>query len=58
MFLSAFGQLYGYSYLKSLVQPLIDAMAAMPPGVSYAQGLSLLLRIKFARLILSPLKTF
>ena len=35
MFLSAFARLHGYNYLRSLVQPLLDAMAAMPPGTSY-----------------------
>ena len=34
-FLSAFGRLHGYNYLRSLVQPLIDTMSTMPPGTSY-----------------------
>jgi len=34
-FLSAFGRLHGYNYLRSLVQPLIDTMSSMPPGTSY-----------------------
>ncbi|PPR04649.1 hypothetical protein CVT24_011867 [Panaeolus cyanescens] len=34
-FLSAFARLHGYNYLRSLVQPLIDTMANMPPGTSY-----------------------
>ena len=34
-FLSAFARLHGYNYLRSLVQPLINTMLAMPPGTSY-----------------------
>lgn len=34
-FLSAFGRLHGYNYLRSLVQPLVNTMSAMPPGTSY-----------------------
>ena len=31
-FLSAFGRLHGYNYLRQLIQPL---MSEMPPGTSY-----------------------
>ncbi|CAA7259350.1 unnamed protein product [Cyclocybe aegerita] len=34
-FLSAFARLHGYNYLRSLVQPLLDTMLAMPPGSGY-----------------------
>jgi neurofibromin 1 len=34
-FLSAFGRLHGYHYLRSLVQHLIDTMLAMPAGTSF-----------------------
>ena len=34
-FLSAFARLHGYNYLRSLVQPLLDTMIAMPPGTGY-----------------------
>jgi hypothetical protein len=34
-FLSAFGRLHGYNYLRSLVQPLVNTMSTMPPGTSY-----------------------
>lgn len=34
-FLSAFTKLHGYNYLRSLVQPLVDTMLAMPSGTSY-----------------------
>ena len=34
-FLSAFARLHGYNYLRNLVHPLLDTMAAMPPGTSY-----------------------
>jgi len=27
--------LHGYNYLRNLIQPLLDTMAAMPPGTSY-----------------------
>jgi hypothetical protein len=33
--LSAFSKLYGYDYLRSLINPLIKTMATMPPGCSY-----------------------
>ena len=34
-FLSAFARIHGYSYLRSLIQPLIKSMLSMPPGCSY-----------------------
>ncbi|KAF9527976.1 hypothetical protein CPB83DRAFT_363170 [Crepidotus variabilis] len=34
-FLSAFAKLHGYNYLRSLVQPLVNTMLAMPTGTSY-----------------------
>ncbi|KAK2465915.1 hypothetical protein APHAL10511_001556 [Amanita phalloides] len=34
-FLSAFAKIHGYSYLRSLIQPLIKSMLSMPPGCSY-----------------------
>ncbi|KAF8883153.1 hypothetical protein CPB84DRAFT_1817082 [Gymnopilus junonius] len=34
-FLSAFAKVHGYQYLRSLVQPLVDTMAQMPPGTGY-----------------------
>jgi hypothetical protein len=34
-FLSAFAKIHGYSYLRSLVQPLIKSMLSMPAGCSY-----------------------
>src|SRR5260221_1713290 len=34
-FLSAFGRLHGYNYLRSLVQPLVNTMSAMPHWTSY-----------------------
>jgi hypothetical protein len=34
-FLSAFARLHGYNYLRSLVQPLLNTMVAMPPGTGY-----------------------
>ncbi|KAG6336483.1 hypothetical protein ID866_2597 [Astraeus odoratus] len=34
-FLSAFARIHGYNYLRSLISPLINAMAAMPPGHAY-----------------------
>lgn len=33
--LSAFSKNHGYTYLRSLVQPLLHYMRAMPPGASY-----------------------
>ncbi|KAF8806096.1 hypothetical protein BYT27DRAFT_7141632 [Phlegmacium glaucopus] len=33
--LTAFARLHGYSYLRNLVQPLLDTMIAMPPGTGY-----------------------
>ena len=35
MFLSTFARLHGFNYLRNLVKPLLDTMAAMPPGTSY-----------------------
>ncbi|KAJ6460124.1 hypothetical protein C8R47DRAFT_1161242 [Mycena vitilis] len=34
-FLSAFAKVHGYSYLRSLIIPLIKSMASLPPGQSY-----------------------
>ncbi|KAF7302288.1 Ras-GAP domain-containing protein [Mycena indigotica] len=34
-FLSAFAKVHGYTYLRSLIIPLIKAMAAVPPGHGY-----------------------
>ncbi|KAL4081516.1 hypothetical protein V8B97DRAFT_1923406 [Scleroderma yunnanense] len=34
-FLSAFARIHGYNYLRSLILPLINAMATMPPGRAY-----------------------
>ncbi|KAI6130277.1 hypothetical protein EDD16DRAFT_1541379 [Pisolithus croceorrhizus] len=34
-FLSAFARIHGYNYLRSLISPLINAMATMPPGRAY-----------------------
>lgn|SRR6266550_5691054 len=34
-FLSAFAKVHGYSYLRSLIQPLIKSMLSMPAGCSY-----------------------
>ncbi|KAF8635007.1 hypothetical protein AX15_000591 [Amanita polypyramis BW_CC] len=34
-FLSAFARIHGYSYLRSLIQPLVKSMLSMPPGCSY-----------------------
>lgn len=34
-FLSAFANIYGYNYLRSLIIPLIKTMASMPPGHGY-----------------------
>ncbi|TFY54349.1 hypothetical protein EVJ58_g8920 [Rhodofomes roseus] len=34
-FLSAFANIYGYNYLRSLIVPLIKTMASMPPGHGY-----------------------
>ena len=34
-FLSAFARIHGFSYLRSLIQPLIKSMLSMPPGCSY-----------------------
>ncbi|KAF7293793.1 Ras-GAP domain-containing protein [Mycena chlorophos] len=34
-FLSAFAEIHGYAYLRSLIIPLIKAMAAVPPGHGY-----------------------
>ncbi|KAF8165773.1 hypothetical protein B0H34DRAFT_794124 [Crassisporium funariophilum] len=34
-FLSAFARVHGYNYLRSLVQPLLDTMVALPPGSSF-----------------------
>lgn len=33
--LSAFAKNHGYTYLRSLIQPLLDYMLAMPAGASY-----------------------
>ena len=35
MFLSTFARLHGYSYLRSLVKPLLSAMDALLLGTSY-----------------------
>ncbi|EGO02251.1 hypothetical protein SERLA73DRAFT_166724 [Serpula lacrymans var. lacrymans S7.3] len=34
-FLSAFAKIHGYSYLRSLIIPLIKTMTSMPPGHGY-----------------------
>ncbi|CAK5277391.1 unnamed protein product [Mycena citricolor] len=34
-FLSAFAKVHGYTYLRSLVTPLITTMASLPPGGSF-----------------------
>ena len=34
-FLSAFAKIYGYSYLRDLIVPLIKTMTALPPGHCY-----------------------
>ncbi|KAF7975643.1 hypothetical protein HWV62_9093 [Athelia sp. TMB] len=34
-FLSAFAKIHGYNYLRSLISPLVEMMAKMPPGHSY-----------------------
>ncbi|KAJ7668141.1 hypothetical protein B0H17DRAFT_990194 [Mycena rosella] len=34
-FLSAFAKVHGYSYLRSLIIPLIKSMASVPPGHGY-----------------------
>lgn len=34
-FLSAFAKIHGYSYLRSLIAPLIACMRELPPGHSY-----------------------
>ncbi|KAJ3551785.1 hypothetical protein NM688_g4509 [Phlebia brevispora] len=34
-FLSAFARIYGYSYLRDLIVPLIKTMSSLPPGHSY-----------------------
>ncbi|KAH9927288.1 uncharacterized protein B0H18DRAFT_1161603 [Fomitopsis serialis] len=34
-FLSAFANIYGYNYLRSLIIPLIKTMTSMPPGHGY-----------------------
>ncbi|PCH40763.1 hypothetical protein WOLCODRAFT_88808 [Wolfiporia cocos MD-104 SS10] len=34
-FLSAFANIYGYNYLRSLITPLIKTMISMPPGHGY-----------------------
>ncbi|KIY51663.1 hypothetical protein FISHEDRAFT_36865 [Fistulina hepatica ATCC 64428] len=34
-FLSAFARRYGYSYLRDLIQSLVDVMVAMPPNTGY-----------------------
>lgn len=34
-FLSAFANIYGYNYLRSLIIPLIKTMVSMPPGHGY-----------------------
>ncbi|KAF7335246.1 hypothetical protein MSAN_02335100 [Mycena sanguinolenta] len=34
-FLSAFAKVHGYTYLRSLINPLIKSMSSLPPGQSY-----------------------
>lgn len=34
-FLSAFARVYGYNYLRNLIQPLIKTMSSLPPGHAY-----------------------
>lgn len=34
-FLSAFAKIYGYSYLRDLIVPLIKTMSSLPPGHCY-----------------------
>lgn len=34
-FLSAFAKLYGYNYLRSLIDPLLKSMTSLPEGKSY-----------------------
>lgn len=34
-FLSAFARVYGYNYLRNLIQPLIKTMGSLPPGHAY-----------------------
>ncbi|KAF9480190.1 hypothetical protein BDN70DRAFT_931958 [Pholiota conissans] len=34
-FLSAFARIHGYQYLRNLVEPLLKAMQALPPGSGY-----------------------
>lgn len=34
-FLSAFSKIHGYNYLRSLILPLVQSMASMPPGHGY-----------------------
>lgn len=34
-FLSAFARVYGYNYLRNLIQPLIKTMVSLPAGHAY-----------------------
>lgn len=34
-FLSAFARVYGYNYLRNLIQPLIKTMSSLPPNHAY-----------------------